>query len=218
LSRLGLVKDLRFNHSFPGIILTPIGVQSVSPEDKEVVLKSGIAVVDCSWAKVDTISFGKMRGHHNRLLPFLVAANPINYGRPLKLSCVEAIAATLFITGFFDLAQLLLSKFTWGHSFLSLNRELLDRYSKCQNSADVVVVQKKFLEEASQEKVKDEHKIKDDNHDDDESDLFVNTNRLNLSDDEKDQDQDGEDEDEDKNENEEEEEDNDDDEKRDELV
>uniref|UniRef100_A0A182K0M3 18S rRNA aminocarboxypropyltransferase n=1 Tax=Anopheles christyi TaxID=43041 RepID=A0A182K0M3_9DIPT len=151
LARHGLIKNLRLGQKFPGLVLTPVGVNCVSPQDKEIIKTSGIAVVDCSWARLSETPFNKMRSPNPRLLPFLVAANPINYGKPCKLSCVEAIAASMYITGYKQEALWYLNKFSWGHSFVELNQELLDAYAGCANSKEILEVQKQYLENAKDE-------------------------------------------------------------------
>lgn len=155
LARLGLIKCLKIKQKFPGVVLTPTGVQCVSPADRSIVEAKGIGVVDCSWAKIDQTPIAALKSAHPRLLPFLVAANPINYGKPLKLSCVEAVAATMFITGYKREAAYYMDKFSWGHAFLELNEELLEIYSNCTDSTSVVAAQKKYLEDAENE-VKDD--------------------------------------------------------------
>ncbi|XP_010547631.1 PREDICTED: ribosome biogenesis protein TSR3 homolog [Tarenaya hassleriana] len=145
LSRFGLLRELRVNSGFGGVVLSPVGTQCVSKEDYGLIERKGLAVVDCSWARLDDVPFVKLRSAAPRLLPWLVAANPVNYGRPCQLSCVEALSAALIICGEEETANLLLGKFKWGHAFLSLNRELLKAYSKCENSAEIISFQNSWL-------------------------------------------------------------------------
>lgn len=52
LLRHNLIKNLKLGARFPGLVLSPVGVACVSPCDRDIIATSGIAVVDCSWAKV----------------------------------------------------------------------------------------------------------------------------------------------------------------------
>jgi pre-rRNA-processing protein TSR3 len=87
----------------------------------------------------------ELDGEH-RALPFLVAANPVSYGTPFRLNTVEAFAGALVILGHRERAEAVLSKFTWGHTFLELNEEPLARYADCEDSSGVVAVQQEYLD------------------------------------------------------------------------
>ncbi|KAI3996355.1 hypothetical protein MKX01_026823 [Papaver californicum] len=145
LSRFGLLKELHVTNGFAGIVLSPVGTQCVSKEDHPLMKRKGLAVVDCSWARLGDVPFVKLRCGALRLLPWLVEANNVNYGRPCHLSCVEALSAALIICGEEDAANVLLGNFKWGHAFLSLNKELLKVYSQCNNSAEIISVQNDWL-------------------------------------------------------------------------
>ncbi|XP_074273155.1 uncharacterized protein LOC141596805 [Silene latifolia] len=154
LARFNLLKELRVTAGFGGVVLSPVGTSCVSREDYSLIKQRGLAVVDCSWARLGDVPFVKLRCAAPRLLPWLVAANPVNYGRPCELSCVEALSAALIICGEEETANLLLGKFKWGHAFLSLNKELLKAYSECKDSVEILSVQNAWLSQETSKTVK----------------------------------------------------------------
>jgi pre-rRNA-processing protein TSR3 len=81
----------------------------------------------------------------------LIAGNPVNYGKLTKLSTAEAIAATLYITGFKDEAHAMLEIFPWGHTFFELNQMLLDNYITAKDSTEIVEMQKRLLKPQKRE-------------------------------------------------------------------
>ena len=122
------------------LLLDPTAEQALSPADRYV---KSITVLDCSWVVLDT---GKVRSWRiRRALPFLIAANPVNFGKPCVLSSVEALAGAIYILGEKDRAAELLSKVSWGIRFLEVNKEPLELYSNAKDSTEVVKIQELFL-------------------------------------------------------------------------
>ncbi|MCO5578268.1 hypothetical protein L7F22_032107 [Adiantum nelumboides] len=171
LCRLGFLRELRVHQRFGGIVLSPLGKKCVSREDQLLVKERGLAVIDCSWARLDDVPFSTLKCGAPRLMPWLVAANPVNYGRPCELSCVEALAGALYICGEEQTSETLLSKFKWGHGFLSLNRELLEAYKDCSTGAEVVEVQNAWLSRQTTARHRSLESPEDDGADDNDDGL-----------------------------------------------
>jgi len=148
LARFDLVELHRSDRATPyGVVLNPHAERALSPADADAARESALVALDCSWESAGEKRFS-LPGDH-RALPYLVAANPVNFGRPMQLTTVEAFAAALAILGARDRAERLLSKFTWGETFLELNAEPLRRYADCEDSAAVVAVQGEYLDRGS---------------------------------------------------------------------
>ncbi|ODA83420.1 hypothetical protein RJ55_01934 [Drechmeria coniospora] len=151
LMKLGLMRDLHLGQRHNGVIITPNGKQVVSPADRELLDQYGAAVVECSWARTQEIQWSKVGGKCERLLPYLVAANTVNYGKPWRLNCVEALAAAFYICGHPDWAEQILEPFSYGHSFLEINSSILKRYAACADAAEVKKTEAEWMERLQRE-------------------------------------------------------------------
>jgi pre-rRNA-processing protein TSR3 len=152
LQRLGMIRTLQLGSGWRGLVLSPEGRGPVCPNDRAIVDAQGLSVIDCSWALVDGLPYHRMKGQA-RLLPYLVAANSVNYGKPAKLTCAEASAAALYIVGRKDEARRVMAQFTWGPEFLKINMDLLEAYAAAGDSDSVLEAQARCLAAREQEAV-----------------------------------------------------------------
>jgi len=135
LQKFHLARQLHSLRDIPrsAVVLNPSSTLTLSFQDRSLIEHYGLVGLDCSWNLSEDILQNNIKGE-NRRLPTLLAGNPTNYSIRGRLSTAEALAAALVITGFEKEAQRLLAVFTWGHTFLTLNKEPLEAYS--QTSVD----------------------------------------------------------------------------------
>jgi pre-rRNA-processing protein TSR3 len=146
LVRAGEMRVARDVRKIPpgAVVLDPEAEKALSREDVAAVRKFGLLVVDCSWNQLER--FPRLReGLRHRALPFLIAANPVNFGKPQRLTSAEAVAAALYILGEKDHACRAMSHFRWGGTFIDVNEALLEQYSAAATSAEVVSVQNEAI-------------------------------------------------------------------------
>ena len=133
-----------------GFILEPLCGKVFGPEDHEVLLNNGGSIVglDCSWAHIEESVEQVMKRTklQPRMLPLLLAANPVNWGKPSKLTTAEALATILFLIGREEQARRVLGAFRWGERFFELNKEPLEAYAAAKSSAELVALQFEFFD------------------------------------------------------------------------
>ncbi len=126
------------------VVLDPEAEKSISAEDLPSVRKLGVLALDCSWKKLERFPRIKT-GLKHRAIPFTVAANPTNFGKPQMLTTAEALAAAVYILGEKEQARQLMSRFRWGQTFLEINHERFEAYSSAATSAEVVEAQEREI-------------------------------------------------------------------------
>lgn len=131
------------------VLLDPMADVALSRADADRARAHGLIALDCSWAQLEaSFEVGELRARTEpRALPLLWAANPVNWGRPFRLTTAEAVAAALVLLGEASQARAVLAKFRFGDQFLVLNEHPLQDYAACATSGEVVAAQMVYVEE-----------------------------------------------------------------------
>ncbi len=147
LAKFGFVRIITSIRKTPkdAVLLNPFAEKSLSKEDFKLAEKHGILAVDCSWKNAETGFDFLDERCNSRALPFVVASNPVNYGKPFKLTTLEALATALYILDDVEKAEEMLNLYKWGPHFLELNKEPLEDYRKAKTSEETIEMMKQYF-------------------------------------------------------------------------
>lgn len=123
------------------MILNPFAKEFVLKNDRD--LTGSITAIDCSWELAQGMFLRRFAGL-SRKLPPLLAGNPVNYSKVGKLTTAEAIAGALYILDYKELADSVIGKFKWGHTFFDLNQYLLQDYLNAKTTEDVMQIAQEY--------------------------------------------------------------------------
>ncbi|MEW5760173.1 MAG: DUF367 family protein [Candidatus Thermoplasmatota archaeon] len=149
LARFGYAKIVRNLNElrFGSLLLDPNAKTLLSKEDLPRAMKNGLVALDCSW-KFAEYEFRRLMVRRRlipRSLPYLIPANPINFGQKYKLSTIEAFSSALIILGFREEGEALLNLFKWGKVFVDMNAQPLKDYENASSLAEIVEAEKCYV-------------------------------------------------------------------------
>jgi pre-rRNA-processing protein TSR3 len=145
MRKFGLARQInRFGIPNSALVLNPGAERNIVATDREAALKAGLVVIDCSWNLAEGVFGSRFKGQQVKL-PILLAGNPTNYSKASSLSSVEAVAAALYILNFKDAARKYLALYKWGETFLTLNFEPLEDYSKAESEDQIISLEREYF-------------------------------------------------------------------------
>ena len=144
LAKFRIAEAVRFIKR-DAIVLNPFSPTILTRRDAEIA--DSVCAVDCSWEKADDVARHQkvFSAGIGRRLPAMLAANPTNYAKLGKLSTAEALAGALYIMGEKKVAEEIMNKFKWGHTFLELNANLLEDYSNAETQEQIAQVEQEYF-------------------------------------------------------------------------
>ncbi len=143
-----LHKDLKKSPK-RGILLDPLAGQLIGPDERNLIEKGGALVgLDCSWKQIDSsVEYLSNKTRlDNRTLPIVLAANPVSWGKPGRLSNVEAFAVALILLGRRKQAEKIMKPFKFCEQFFTLNKEPLEAYELASSNQELANVQWEFFD------------------------------------------------------------------------